>query len=103
MLEKKLVEKDVEVTVTKLEKRIFDVYTFEGEEYEADELICKLERKAVKAFKDILESCRDRKGLSCNTHFRTVKERVGSYDVKQSLDQLKSIAYYYDLISELGD
>tara|TARA_Y100000401_G_scaffold112287_1_gene111533 strand:- start:258 stop:569 length:312 start_codon:yes stop_codon:yes gene_type:complete len=103
MLEKKLVEKDVEVTVTKLEKRVFEVYTFEGEEYEANALIRKLKTKALRTFELILESCRKRNNLSPNTHFKTLLYRTDSSDIGENLEQLKSITYYYDLISELGD
>ena len=37
MIEKKLVEKDVEVTVT--EKRLVEMFTYEGDEYTKDDLL----------------------------------------------------------------
>jgi hypothetical protein len=40
MIEKKLVEKDVEVTV--VEKRLVEMYNYNNEEYTKDGLVCKL-------------------------------------------------------------
>ena len=79
MIEKKLVEKDVEVTVT--EKRIVEIYTFEDEEYTKTDLKDKLEREGISLLKDVMNSCRDRNGLAC----------------------LKKIVEYYEYCTQLED
>tara|TARA_R110000744_G_scaffold264869_1_gene379077 strand:- start:1063 stop:1368 length:306 start_codon:yes stop_codon:yes gene_type:complete len=101
MIEKKLVEKDVEVTVT--EKRIVEIYTFEDEEYTKTDLKDKLEREGISLLKDVMNSCRDRNGLAWSTNLRTVRERTDRSDVKANLDSLKKIVEYYEYCTQLED
>ena len=69
MIEKKLVEKDVEVTT--VEKRIVEVFTYEDREYTKDDLLDHLMWQAMsdcdKRMREISRSHR------CLTHWRHVQ------------------------------
>ncbi len=69
MIEKKLVEKDVEVTVT--EKRLVEMFTYEGDEYTKDDLLDHL-------MYEIMSDCDERlsdisRSYRCLTHWRHVQ------------------------------
>ena len=102
MIEKRLVEKDVEVT--KVEKRVVEIYTFDGTEYlSKEDLADALQWKGCSLLKDVMDSCRTRNSLACGTHMRTVKRYTDCSDVKSNLDKLKKSVEYYEYSAQLID
>ena len=102
MIEKKLVEKDVEVTT--VEKRVIEVYTFDGSEYlSKEDLVDGLQRKGCSLLRDVMDSCRTRNGLAYGTHAVTVRRHTDCSDVKSNLDKLKKIVEYYEYSAQLQD
>jgi hypothetical protein len=102
MIEKKLVEKDVEVTV--VEKRVIEVYTFDGSEYlSKEDLVNALQSKGCDLLKDVMDSCRTRNSLAWGTHAATVRRRTDCSDVRSNLDKLKKIVEYYEYSAQFQD
>ena len=79
MIEKKLVEKDVEVTVT--EKRIVELFTYKGREYTKDDLEQQLLREAMYACDDKIEE--HARSNRCFTHWRSVRNIMSTYVYSQ--------------------
>jgi hypothetical protein len=102
MIEKKLVEKEVEVKT--VEKRVVEVYTFNGTEYlSKEDLVDALQTKGCILLRDVMDSCRTRNHLAYSTHAHTVRRRTDNSDVKHNLDRLKKIVEYYEYSAQLID
>jgi len=102
MIEKKLVEKDVEVTM--IEKRVVEIYTFDGREYlSKQDLVDALELKGCYLLKDVMDSCRERNGLAKSTHAATVRRYTDCSDVRNNLNKLKKIVEYYEYSDQFQD
>jgi len=102
MIEKKLVEKEVEVTT--VETRVVEVYTFNGTEYlSKEDLADALQWKGLDLLKDVMDSCRIRNSLAHGTQIRTLKRRTDRSDVRSNLDTLKKIVEYYEYSAQLID
>ena len=100
MIEKKLVEKEVEVTT--VEKRVIEVYTFEGSEYTSkQDLSNALQNKGCRLLRDVMDSCRTRNRLAYGTHAKTVQRYTDCSDVQVNLDKLKKIVEYYEYSAQL--
>ena len=75
MFTKKLVEKDVEVTetITKIEKRLVDVYVFEEEEYtDKERLRREINQRMGRIFTNAMDTARIKCGLSKQTTINTL-------------------------------
>ena len=79
MIEKKLVEKDVEVTVT--EKRVVELFTYKGRKYTRNDLKQKLLEEAMYACDDRIEEYA-RSGR-CYTHWQCVKNIMCTHTYSQ--------------------
>ena len=80
MIEKKLVEKDVEVTI--VEKRLVEMFTYEGREYTKDDLLDRLTYQSMSDCDTILRDLS--RSHRCLTHWRHI-ERMMTRNVYKRL------------------
>ena len=109
MIEKKLVEKDVEVTVT--EKRIVEVYHMDGKDYyDNDELRTAIAIKMASAFNAFLYHATDSCYLVWDTKVDTLKRNLrhhgnaskvfGSNKLDKLIDELKELKSVYSQVQD---
>lgn len=111
MLEKKLVEKEVEVTVVKKEKRLVEVYSFEGKDYHSLwELKGVLARRMGDAYEKILDFSTDAVNLVWNTNVATFQDRAKQryhadklYGSGKLLEHFKKMEELIMIYSQLDD
>jgi len=105
MIEKKLVEKDIEVvkTTTTIETRLIEYYTFKEVDYLKEDLVNHLGFESVSLLSQVMDSCRTRNNLPYGTRCVTVMRETKHSDVRHNLEKLKKIIEYYELSSQLDD
>lgn len=108
MIEKKLVEKEVEVT--KVEKRVIEVYHYDGKDYyETNDLQEAIVKKMACIFNEFLNFSADSCHLVNYTKLDILKrnlrwsghaERVfGGDEIDELIDQLKELKSVYSQVS----
>ena len=126
MIEKKLVEKEVEVTVTEkrlvekefevtvTEKRVVELFTYEGDEYTKDDLAEKLMRQAYEGVEEHLarvsreadaltEGRRERGDRLCRTLFEDWRCKLSLSDIEMYRQLYKILHEKMILIESLDE
>lgn len=109
MIEKKLVEKEVEVT--NVEKRVIEVYHYEGKDYyDTDELQTVILKKMARVFNTFLGYATSRCELVYNTKVDSLKRfltyswgacRVfGSDELDELIDEMKELKSMYSQVTD---
>ena len=109
MIEKKLVEKEVEVT--KLEKRVIEVYHYEGKDYYyTDQLRTAIAKKMARVFNTFLCYATSRCDLVYNTKVDILKRNLnsswgacrvfGSEDLDVLIDEMKELKSMYSQVTD---
>lgn len=109
MLEKKLIEKDVEVIVK--EKRLVEVYCFEGKDYRSlGELKQELARRMSEVYEEMLDFSTNACNLVTNTNMYTFLNNARQpynanelYGNGKLLEHLKKMEGLITIYSELQD
>ncbi|MBT3509396.1 MAG: hypothetical protein HN472_07625 [Nitrospina sp.] len=109
--EKRLVEKEVEVTVT--EKRVVELFTYEGDEYTKDDLAEKLMRQAYEGVEEHLarvsreadaltEGRRERGDRLCRTLFEDWMHKLwhSQWKTGSKIDLLDDMRQLYKILHE---
>jgi len=98
MFTKKLVEQDVEVT--KVEKRIVEVYSLNDKDYvDAYDLKNELTRKMAHLYERILDYSSDKCGLVWHTNMRTLQKNIKeSWNRSQIFGGDKMFEYFQEMI-----
>ena len=100
MIEKKLVEKDVEVTVT--QKRLVEVYRFEDKDYhDPDELKQELLQRMSQIYENLLDFSTDKCELVWHTNMRTFQNRMKQPYYRERIFESDKIFNYFDELKEL--
>ena len=100
MIEKKLVEKDVEVTVT--EKRLVEIYRFEDKDYHnSDDLKQELLKRMSELYEKLLDNSTNKCGLVWNTNMATFQDRMKSPHYRKGIFESEVIFELLDEIKEL--
>ena len=108
MLEKKLVEKEVEVT--KVEKRVIEVYHYDGKDYyDNDELQEAIAKKMASVFNSFLYHATNRCHLVYDTKVDILKRNLkhgmyanrvfGSDELDKLIDEMKELKSIYSQVS----
>jgi len=111
MIEKKLVEKEVEVTVVKKEKRLVEVYCFEGKDYHSlGRLKEVLARRMGDVYEKILDFSTGAVNLVWNTNMGTFQDRAKQhyhadklYGSGKLLEHFKKMEELMTIYSQLDD
>ena len=109
MLEKKLIEKDVEVT--KIEKRVVEVYHYDGKNYyDKDDLRIAIAQKMFNTFSGFLYHATASCNLVWNTSIGTLEGNLrsahyatkvfGSDKLDETIDQLKELKSIYSQVTD---
>ena len=100
MFEKKLVEKDVEVT--KVEKRMVEVYSLNGKDYvNANTMKNELTRKMAELYEIILNYSCNVCDLVWSTNMETLKRRMKGGNERRTIFGGDKMFEYFDEIKEL--
>ena len=97
-LKKKLVEKDVEVTV--VEKRVITMYEYEGEEYTQTDLLRRLQNQILSIGDSTLRNIRNKRGLAYSTSVSCLLGRTKSCDRVDMYDKLKKVVELYEELQD---
>lgn len=109
MLEKKLIEKDVEVT--KIEKRVVEVYHYEGKNYyDTGELQEAIAKKMARVFNGFLCHATSRCHLVYDTKVNILKRNLthgsyacrlfGSDELDKLIDEMKELKSIYSQVTD---
>tara|TARA_R100000951_G_scaffold20313_1_gene17087 strand:+ start:66 stop:395 length:330 start_codon:yes stop_codon:yes gene_type:complete len=109
MLEKKLIEKEVEVT--KVEKRVIEVYHYEGKNYyDTGELRVAIAKRMARVFNGFLCHATSRCDLVYDTKVDTLKRNLtygtnacrvfGSDDIDKFIDEVKELKSIYSQVTD---
>ena len=109
MIEKKLVEKEVEVTT--VEKRVIEVYHYDGKDYyNDDELQEAIVKKMAYIFNSFLRHATDQCRLVCDTKVDILKRNLeycsgayrvfGSDELDEFIDKMKELKSIYSQLQD---